>query len=80
MFVIIKKYTCITLSLTVYSPLPPNKPNPTNKMLQSTEKRIASTEWPEYPQPPPKPKKKNIKQLIINYYFLVILNGWCANL
>lgn len=47
----------ITFSLTVYSPLPPNKPNPTNRILLSTEKRIASIECPEYPQPPPKPKK-----------------------
>lgn len=59
----------ITLSLTVYSPLPPNKPNPTNKILQSTEKRIASTECPEYPQPPPKPK--NIYYLKIYTYILI---------
>lgn len=44
----------ITFNFTIYSPLPPNNPNPTNKILQSTEKRIASTECPEYPQPPPK--------------------------
>lgn len=41
------KYIHITLIFTVYSPLPPNKPNPTNNILQSTEKRIASTECPE---------------------------------
>lgn len=42
----------------MYSPLPPNNPNPINKMLLSTENRIASTECPEYPQPPPKPEYK----------------------
>lgn len=42
-----------TLILAVYSPLPPNRPRPPSKISVSAQKRIASTEWAEQPQPPP---------------------------